>query len=207
MTVLFNIVLPVLAGIAVLAMFFFILRAFSARSRAAHQAYNVGKQDSLKLARVNLVRAVFALVIALIILGAIGVNPLVTRNLPTATAAPVLETPKSTLEATIPPTTTELPATAEPSPTLPEPTQTSTPLPTVTSTPEPLTATVSSGVGVYLRAEPGVDTEQIEWLLEGTVLRVLDGQQTIDDLIWQQVQTEDGAIGWVAADFIVIKEP
>jgi hypothetical protein len=47
----------------------------------------------------------------------------------------------------------------------------------------------------------------LEWLLEGTVLIVLPGQQTAEDLLWQQVQTEEGLIGWVAADFIVINEP
>ncbi|MDX1414590.1 MAG: SH3 domain-containing protein [Candidatus Promineifilaceae bacterium] len=207
MAVVFNIILPVLAGIAILAMFYFIGRAFAARSKASHQAYNVGKQEALKSSRVNLVRAVFALIIGLIILGAVGIRPVVNQSLPSATATPVVETPELTVEATLPPTATEATATLQPSPTLPEPTATNTPLPTLTSTPEPLTATVSSGVGVYLRVEPSVDAEQLEWLLEGTELIVLDGRQTIDDLLWQQVQSESGLVGWVASDFIVVNEP
>jgi hypothetical protein len=47
----------------------------------------------------------------------------------------------------------------------------------------------------------------LEWLLEGSILIVLPGQETADDLLWQQVQTEDGLIGWVAAEFIAINEP
>ena len=70
-----------------------------------------------------------------------------------------------------------------------------------------MTATVSSGVGIWLRDRPGVETEQLEWLLEGTTVIVLTGEETADDLVWQQVQTEEGLIGWVAAEFIVINEP
>jgi hypothetical protein len=58
-----------------------------------------------------------------------------------------------------------------------------------------------------LRDLPGTESEQLEWLLEGTILTVLSGQETANDLLWQQVQTEDGLIGWVASDFIVIDEP
>ncbi len=206
MAVLFNYVLPILAGIAILAMFFFIFRAFTARSRASHQAYNVGRQEARKSSRVNLVRAAFALMIALILLGAIGISPAINRNLPASTITPSAETPQPSPMATVSPTETEIPATVEPSPTSPLPTPTSTPLPTATSTPAPSTATVSSGVGVWLRDAPGVDSEQIEWLLDGTVVIMLDGQQPIDDLVWQQVQTESGVTGWVAFDFIVIEE-
>ncbi len=206
MTVLFNYVLPILAGIAILAMIFFIWRAFSARSQATHQAYNVGRQEALKSSRVNLVRAVFALMFALILLGAIGISPTISNTLPVSTATPQSETPPPTKMATVAPTETEIPPTFEPSPTSPKPTSTNTPMPTNTSTPEPTTATVNSGVGVWLRVEPGVDTDQLEWLLDGTVVTLLDNQRVIDELVWQQVQTESGVTGWVAADFIVVDE-
>jgi hypothetical protein len=68
------------------------------------------------------------------------------------------------------------------------------------------TAVVSSGVGVWLRATPSTTGEQLEWLLDGTVLVLLDGQETADDLLWQQVQTEAGVTGWVAADFLLTSE-
>jgi hypothetical protein len=205
--VLFNFVLPILAGLAILVMFIFIGRALSARSSASHQAYSVGRQDALKSSRVNLVRAVFALMFALIIIGAISISPSLSPILPVFTATPVVETPPPTTEVAASPTSTLVPATIEPSTATPFSTPTNTPLPTATSTLAPLTATVSSGVGVWLRAEPGVDTEQLEWLLDGTLVVVLDARQIIDDLDWQQVQTENGVSGWVAADFLVINEP
>ena len=207
MAVLFNFVLPIFAGFAILAMFFFIWRAFTARSSASHQAYNVGRQDAIKSSRVNLVRAVFSLMFALILLGAIGISPNIIESLPISTATPPVETVLPTPRSTTSPTETQIPATVGPSATSPLPTPTSTPQPTITSTPAPLTATVSSGVGVWLRGEPSVDAEQLEWLLDGTVLIVLAGQQTAEDLDWRQVQTENGATGWVAAEFIVIDEP
>ncbi len=206
MAVIFNIVLPILAGLAILAMFFFIWRAFNARSEASYQAYNVGRQEALKSSRVNLIRAAFALIIALIFVLTIVIIP----NLRSAPAQPIetpfVETPQPTSEVTVEPT--ELPATntLEPSPTVPLPTATNVPLPTETNTPAPQTATVSSGVGVWLRAAPGVETEQLEWLLDGTIVIVLNGVQTVDDLVWQQVQTENGVTGWVASEFIVLNE-
>ncbi len=207
MAVIFNIILPILAGLCVLAMFIFIWRAFTARYKSSRQAYNVGRQEAHKSAKVNVIRAVFALLLALIFLAVIGVSPqlLQIAPLPTATPLPAVDSP--TPEATLVPTATKQLATAEPSPTSPVPTASPSPLPTVTSTPQPLTATVSSGVGIWLRDLPGIETEQLEWLLEGTTVIVLDGQENADDLVWQQVQTEDGLVGWVAAEFIAINEP
>ena len=77
-----------------------------------------------------------------------------------------------------------------------------------TNTPEPAsnTAVVSSGVGVWLRGTPSTTGEQLEWLLDGTVLTLLTGQETADGLVWQQVQTDTDLTGWVAADFILISE-
>lgn len=207
MAVLFNIILSVLAGLCILAMFIFIWRAFSARYRSSRQAYGVGRQEAHKSSKVNIIRAVFALLLALIFLAVLGVSSQVARlaPAPAVTPLPVVDPPSP--EATLVPTATKQLSTTEPSPTSPLPTASATPLPTVTSTPQPLTATVSSGVGIWLRDQPGVETEQLEWLLEGTTVIVLAGEETADDLVWQQVQTDEGLIGWVAAEFIVINEP
>ncbi len=207
MAVIFNIILPILAGLCILAMFIFIWRAFNARYKSSRQAYDVGRQEAHKAAKVNILRAAFSLLLALIFLAVIGVSPRIAAQLapvPTATALPATKSPLPA--ATLVPTATKGSSTSVPSPTSPRPTETSTPLPTITNTPQPLTAAVSSGVGVWLRDLPGTETEQLEWLLEGTILIVLPGQETVDDLLWQQVQTEDGLIGWVASDFIVIGE-
>jgi hypothetical protein len=77
-------------------------------------------------------------------------------------------------------------------------------LPVATDTPtaEPVTATVISEAGVWLRAIPGTEGEQLEWVLEGTTLTLLPGLETADDLEWQQVRTPAGNEGWVAVPFI-----
>lgn len=206
MAVFFNIVLLILAAVAVVAMLFFIGRALRARSKASHQAYNVGRQEAIKSSQANLVRAAFSLLLAVIFVLVLVVTSNLGKETPPPIDIPEVETVAPTLEITIEPT--ELPATntSEPSPTIPSPTATVTPPPTETSTPAPQTATVSSGVGVWLRANPGVETEQIEWLLDGTIVTVLSGVQSVDDLVWQQVQTEGGVSGWVAAEFIVLNE-
>ncbi len=208
MAVVLNIVLPILAGISILAMLYFLLRALRSRVKSSRQAYNVGRQEKVRSSKVNLIRAAFSLILALIFLAVIGISPTVQRLLPEPTNTPRPQsTTAPTSAATLVPTATIFSTTVEPSPTSPIPTVTTTPLPTSTSTPEPLTATVSSGVGVWLRQAPGTETEQLQWLLEGTVLIVMPGQQTAEELQWQQVQTEDGIVGWVASDFIVINEP
>lgn len=207
MAVIFNIVLPILAGLSVFAMIYFLWRAFYSRYKSSRQPYNVGRQEAHRASKVNVMRAVFFLLLALIFLAVIGVSSQIENLQPVPTATPLPETRSPSPEATLVPTATRTLSTSEPSPTSPLPTPTVTPLPTVTNTPQPLTATVSSGVGIWLRDVPGTETEQLEWLLEGTVLIVLPGQETADDFDWQQVQTEEGLIGWVASDFIVINEP
>ena len=207
MAVIFNIVLSILAGLSILAMFYFIWRAFNSRYKSARQPYDVGRQEAHQAAKINAIRAIFFLFLALIFIAVIGVSPRLEGVLPTPTVTPPPERISPSPAVTLVPTATKPVSTSEPGPTSPRPTTTSTPLPTVTSTPQPLTATVSSGVGVWLRDLPGTETEQLEWLLEGTILIVLSGQETADDLLWQQVQTEDGLIGWVASEFIAIDEP
>ena len=207
MAVILNIVLPILAGLSILAMFYFIWRAFNSRYKSARQPYNVGRVEAHKTAKVNALRAIFSLLLALIFFAVIGVSLRIEELAPAPMVTPTPETESSTPVATLVPTATKSISTSEPSPTSPLATATSTPPPTVTSTPQPLTATVSSGVGVWLRDLPGTETEQLEWLLDGTILIVLSGQETADDFLWQQVQTGEGLIGWVASDFIAINEP
>ena len=97
--------------------------------------------------------------------------------------------------------------TIEPTPTGPPPSPTSAVTAEPTATTAPVTAIVSSGVGVWLRGAPGTSGEQLEWLLDDTVVTLLGGQETVDDLLWQQVRTDSGVEGWVARDFLSMTEP
>lgn len=201
MTVVFNIILPILAGLSILGVFFFILRAFAARSKADHQPYNVGRLVVRQSAQVNLFRALIALLFALFFLALIALGPRLVAAFPSPTPTPTPTAIPPTAVPTEPPTETP---TIEPLPTPTSPVPTATPPlePTATPTPEPPTAVVSSGVGVYLRAAPSTASEQLQYLEQGTAVVLLEGQQTAEELVWQQVQAPDGQQGWVALDFI-----
>jgi Bacterial SH3 domain len=203
--VVFNVVLSILAGICFIGLFFFLIRALSARSKVGTQAYEVGRVETRQKAQANLVRAFVALVIGLLLLGVMLAGNQLRTLIPQPTPTPTAVIPTAAPTATVTPT--NAPTRLRPSPTSPLPTATTIPVPSDTPTPAPLTATVSSGVGVYLRADPSVAGAELEYLPDGAILLVLPGQQTADELQWQQVSTEDGLVGWVASDFVTINQP
>ncbi|MBP6015364.1 MAG: SH3 domain-containing protein [Candidatus Promineofilum sp.] len=206
MTAVLNIVLLSLAGLSLLVALYFVSKALGARSNVNRQAYNVGQVEAKRDSQVNWLRAAFSLIIGLIFVGVFAVRPLIS---PRQTPAPAPTLPASDVDIapTQAVTLTPTQPTAEPQPTSPpaSPSPEATAAPTATTA--PVTATVSSGVGVWLRGAPNTSGEQIEWLLDGTIVTLLGGQETADDLVWQQVVTEGGVEGWVASDFLALGEP
>lgn len=209
MTTALNIVLLTLAALAILGALYFVAKGLGARSSIHRQAYSVGQVEARRTSLLNWIRAGFLLLAALIFIGIFAVRPLLSRPDPAPIPTPTLPagavTPQTTPAATAEPEST-LPA-EQPSPTtLPiTPTAQATAAPTATTAAQ--TATVSSGVGVWLRGAPSTTGEQLEWLLDGTVVTLLPGQQTADELLWQQVRTEAGVEGWVARDFLAVSTP
>lgn len=208
MTTVLNIVLLSLAALSILGALYFVAKGLGARSSIHRQAYSVGQVEARRSSMVHWIRAGFFLVAGLIFLGIFAVRPLLTGRAAAPTPAPTL--PAATLAPQVTPNATtplETPAAPAASPTtLPaSPTPQATVAPTVTTAPQ--TATVSSGVGVWLRGAPSTTGEQLEWLLDGTVVTLLPGQQTADDLLWQQVRTAAGVEGWVARDFLTVATP
>lgn len=211
MSTILNISLLALAGLSLLAAVVSVARAFGARSSAPRQAYNVGQVEARRSTQVNFVRAGFFLLLSLIFLGVYGILPTDGGGAaapeaidvdPGSPVAPPQET-LPVLVSTIPPLpspTVAAEPTATPQPAPP----TATPMPSPTPVPQPETATVSSGVGVWLRSAPGTGSDQLEWLLDGTVVTLLEGRQSADDLQWQAVRTEAGAEGWVALDYLTL---
>lgn len=208
MTVVLNVVLLSAAAISILAALYFVMKAVGARSNVHRQAYNVGQVEAKRASQVNWIRAAIMLVIGLIFIGIFAVRPLVSRVVsapePTATipAAETIPADTPTLEQTPLPVRTVEPTATTP---IASPSPEATAAPTATTA--PTTATVSSGVGVWLRGAPSTSGEQLEWLLDGTVVTLLSGQETADDLLWQQVRIESGVEGWVARDFLTVVEP
>jgi Bacterial SH3 domain len=212
-TVVLNIVFAGIAGLAILAALYFGGRAVFRRSRSTQSAYNVGRQQARQSVQIDLIRTVAAIVVALIFLGAFGLTPRPIEPLISPTAPVLIEatTTTPTEPAPVAPTVQPTDTPFVPTPVTIVPLVTRLPLPTIipsvvpTETIEnvPETAVVSSGVGVWLRGTPSTSGEQLEWLLDGTLLIVLDEQETADNLAWQQVQTAEGFVGWVAVPFII----
>ncbi len=122
-------------------------------------------------------------------------------------AAPVIPTP------TLSPTATLLPATATFTPA--PPTDTPTPPPTSTPTPEPSLILISpdtpirvgiyvKGVkpeGVILNQEAGFDKPYITTLPQGSILYVLAGPVTANDLLWVRLRDQSTSkVGWARQD-------
>lgn len=201
-----NIVLLSLVGLLVLAALYFASKALGARSSVHRQAYNVGQAEAKRTSQIYWVRAAFSLIVGLIVLGIFAVRPLFS-GLGATTAVPTPTVSAVEIEPTLAVATEPaVQVTLQPTPTSPpSPTAQVTAEPTATAA--PVTAVVSSAVGVWLRGTPSTSGEQLEWLLDGTVVTLLAGQETADDLSWQQVRTEAGVEGWVARDFLSVTEP
>lgn len=204
-----DLLIPILAAISLLLAAWFALRALQFRYRSSHAPYGVAQVESRKAMQIELVRSFAAAIIGLILIGVAGLSapsaddtaavdqPQTPQVVATETIAPL---PTDTME----PTKTsqvETPTTA-PTATAPAVPATPMPQPTVVSAAEPLTATVSAPAGVWLRAIPGTEGEQLEWLLDGTVLELMPGTESVEELDWQQVRTLEGVEGWVAAPYI-----
>jgi hypothetical protein len=137
-------------------------------------------------------------------------TPTITPNilLTTTISATVAGTAAATLTG---PTSTPITlenlstATNTPAPPTETPTPSITPFPSPTSTPDVDTAVVNSPNGLWLREAPG-GTQEVELIPDGTILVLLPGLETVNDLEWQQVRTPAGNEGWVAVDFIIYQQ-
>ena len=77
------------------------------------------------------------------------------------------------------------------------------PTDTAVPTPTPRTAVINSPFGLNLRAEADINATVLTFLPADTVVILLDGRKTADNLTWQQVEA-DGQTGWVADQFLTL---
>jgi hypothetical protein len=212
-TAVFNIGVPILAGVTLLIAILFFLKALTKRVRQTGPlVYGVGRLELRQSTQVDLIRGVALLILTLILVGVYGLRPLPAELepgavLPTPAMTSAAGTPAPVMEAAtntpLPSPTQPATATLEPSPTSPLPNPSATSEPTETATPEPPTAVVNSPNGLWLRDTPGTGGGAIENLAHETVLLLLPGRETADDLEWQQVRAPSGNEGWVAVQFLV----
>ena len=206
-----NAVILVLASLFVLGAIVSALVALRTRTRMANAPYGVGRQKLRQSMQVNAIRSAVLIILALVLYGVYGLRARPDDLL--STEAQPAFTPPPDATATVPaaePTTvpesstpTAPAATATSPPAAATPTSPPTETPTITPTSEP-TAVVTSEVGLYLREAPG-GTEEVELLPVGTVLVLLDGQETVDGAEWREVRAPSGAEGWIAVDFVEIQ--
>ena len=131
----------------------------------------------------------------------------------TATAVPEDATPGPTVQPTATPTNTPTNApSATPTPTAtptntPTSTATATPTntPTPTLTPTPIqgeTAVITTqGNPISLRRAPG-GQQVLSQLQNGTVVVLQNGRANQGAILWREVRTTDGTLGWVPAEFL-----
>ena len=214
MTIL-NIVILVAAGLFAVVAIISLLQGLMLRGTIAQSAYGVGRQERRRSMLVAFLRAAAFAVIGLILFGVYGLSArpedlLATE--PEAEFTPLATATATLLAATVTPTapaaSPTAPTTATATTPVMTPTTTVTSIPTVTATPPP-TAVVTAPAGVYLRETPSPEGTLIEHLLEGTVLILLPGQETVDDVLWRQVRDPNGQEGWIAAelDGVALIEP
>ncbi len=211
MTAVLNYIILAFMALSIVAALYFVGRGLRARSLSTKETYGVGQVEAARSMKIDIARGIGLVFLSLILLGVYGLSsrPTEASAEPTPEPTAVLEMSTSVPDTAVPtPTATTIIPTPVSATIAPAATPTAQPTLAPTEAPTtvaPLTAVVTSEVGVWLRATPSTTGEQIEWVLGGTVLTVLPGQQTADDFDWQQVRTPAGNEGWVAVDFIEIQ--
>lgn len=108
------------------------------------------------------------------------------------------------------------PTATRPPTRTPLPTFTPTPVPTLTATPPGVIViggfvrvTDAGPQGLSFRVEPGLQTQRLRYLPDGTVMRVVDGPATQDGLIWWKLQNlnDPNDVGWSAGDYLKPTNP
>jgi hypothetical protein len=210
---LFDVGVPVLAVLVFLAAIVYLLRALNRRGKQeGPMVYGVGRQELRHAIQVDLARSLILLIAGLITLGVYGLRPMPAEMAPGAVVTQPASVPQETaplVEAVTaspaPITTPTLPASPTVTATATSPVSTATPtsIPTETATPEPPTAVVDSPNGLWLRESAGTGGAVLENLAHNSVLLLLPGQETVDEIDWQQVRAPSGNEGWVAAQFLI----
>jgi uncharacterized protein YkwD len=129
---------------------------------------------------------------------------------PTRAAAVATNTALPAATATTQPTATPTDAPPTAAPTMAEsPTPAPTAAPTATPTPVTYEVYVNSDNGLNLRSEPSATATLLRTLAPGARLTAIGAANPPDTggIAWQNVRTDDGQSGWVAAQFLIESKP
>ncbi len=137
--------------------------------------------------------------------------PSAPTGAPTTVAIVATNTARSAATATPLPTAT--PTNAPPPTATPTIAETLAPAPTATPTATSAPATrevyVNADNGLNLRADPSSTATLLRTLAGGTRLTAVGAANSPDasGIVWQNVRTDDGQSGWVAAQFLIETQP
>lgn len=119
--------------------------------------------------------------------------------LPTATSTPFYAEQGPT--ATLAPSPVQI--TAVVSPTMVLANETPSPPATEQRTPDRWMKVSDTGaLGLRSRSGPGLNYETTGVFDEGAELRVIDGPQEADGIVWWKLESESGVTGWAAGNFL-----
>jgi len=143
----------------------------------------------------------FAIIIAAVAFCALGGRALLKAR--PGSAAIIITTPTPA-----PPPPTRLPPTSTPTVT-PTPVPTASPTPGVIAIGAFVKVNSAGPQGLSFRKNPGLQSERIKYLPDGTVMRVVDGPKDADGLKWWRLQNPNDTndVGWAAADYLVVTTP
>jgi hypothetical protein len=196
------------AVILTLAAIYQLYRTMRARKDSRSALFGAERQSAADRAIRALLTAIGMFGSALVLLGIalLGTPAAEGPTGPQNTAAPArtASTPKPAATQSTP-TTGSQPSQATPTPAVLPSTTPAPPTPTPETDQERKTAVVS-GVGdnlLKLRREPTTLADIIAQYPDGTVLEVLDEQQTNQGIVWQRARDAQGNEGWVANQYLV----
>lgn len=145
--------------------------------------------------RTKVIVTTVALVLGLpLMLFSARAQPATGAAVPRATATPPVQVAAApTVAPTVAPTQTPAPPTATP---VPQPTA-------PPAAPEKVVVKGAGAEGVNMRADPSATAGRVKLLKDGAQLEIVGEDRTADGRTWRNVKdTADGAVGWVAADFL-----
>ncbi len=199
----------VVATVFIVGFVFMLVRGLRARANLSDYAYGVERQAVRHEMLVSFSRSAVMLLVAIILFAIYGVLPnngepeFLETETPSTTMAPTTAITQTADSTQLPVGET---STAIPVDTItPDDEPTGVPGPTGTPIPsnQAITAVVESFNGLYLRTEPDTESQELELVLDGTELIVLDGREPAGQPEWQQVRAPSGLEGWVFIQFIV----
>ncbi len=119
------------------------------------------------------------------------------------TAVPTLPPPTATVagdspgEPTLPAETIDQPvATSEPTSAVPE-----------GEIAVGVSVIVAAESGLFLRSQPEIGENALTLMQDGEPLQVIGGPSDDGELVWWQLQMDDGTEGWAAGDYLQVQAP